>query len=106
MYCSRITYQCYWCSYTCINFVVFDNSPCLPLFTYHFFYQQAKFDTQSKLKSLQSEHEQLQETHDEEMDNKSSLQTQLASAKSEAATWKNKFETEATPRIEELEEGK
>ncbi len=75
---------------------------------YHFFLsiQQAKFDIQSKYKALQSEHEQLQETHDEEMDSKSSLQSQMTSAKSEVATWKNKFETEATPRIEELEEAK
>jgi len=27
-------------------------------------------------------------------------------AKSEAASWKNKFEAEATPRIEELEDAK
>lgn len=67
---------------------------------------QAKFDIQSKFKSLQSEHGQLQETLDEEMDGKSSLQSQLTSAKAEAANWKNKFETEAAPRIEELEDGK
>lgn len=48
----------------------------------------------------------MQETLDEEIEGKSSLQSQLASAKSEAANWKNKFETEATPRIEELEDGK
>ena len=60
----------------------------------------------SKLKMLQSEHAQLQETFDEEMDAKSSLQSQLTNAKSDAAAWRSKYETEATPRIEELEEAK
>ena len=34
------------------------------------------------------------------------MQKQLMTAKNEANTWKNKFETEATPRIEELEDAK
>ena len=68
--------------------------------------QQAKIDSQSKLKALQAEHAQLQENLDEEMEAKGAIQRQLANVKTEAATWKGKFENEATPRIEELEDGK
>lgn len=34
------------------------------------------------------------------------MQKLLVNAKSEAASWKNKFDAEATPRIEELEDAK
>ena len=37
---------------------------------------------------------------------KAMLQKQLMVAKNEAGTWKNKFENEAAPRIEELEDAK
>lgn len=47
-----------------------------------------------------------QESIEEEQDSKAELQKQLVNAKSEAASWKNKFESEATPRIEELEDAK
>lgn len=47
-----------------------------------------------------------QESIEEEQDSKAELQKQLVNAKSEAASWKNKFDSEATPRIEELEDAK
>ena len=47
-----------------------------------------------------------QESIEEEQDSKAELQKQLVNAKSEAANWKNKFDSEATPRIEELEDAK
>ena len=34
------------------------------------------------------------------------MQKQLTTAKNDANTWKNKFQNEATPRIEELEDAK
>jgi len=47
-----------------------------------------------------------QESIEEEQDSKAELQKQLVNAKSEAASWKNKFDSEASPRIEELEDAK
>ena len=47
-----------------------------------------------------------QESLEEEQEGKAALQKQLMAAKSEASMWKGKFETEATPRIEELEDSK
>ena len=63
-------------------------------------------DAQSKLKSAQAEVSQLQDALEEEQESKATLQKQLVAAKNEAASWKNKFENEATPRIEELEDSK
>ena len=67
---------------------------------------QAKHDAQSKLKQVQLDLQQSQESVEEEQDSKAELQKQLVSAKTEAAMWKGKFEGEAQPRIEELEEAK
>lgn len=70
------------------------------------FFKQAKMDAQSKLRSAQNELEQLQETLEEEQESKATLQKQLAAAKSDASSWRDKYENEATPRIEEIEEAK
>lgn len=67
---------------------------------------QAKHDAQSKLRQSQLDLQQSQETIEEEQDSKGELQKQLVAAKAEAAMWKGKFEGEAQPRIEELEEAK
>ena len=67
---------------------------------------QAKLDAQSRLKQSQNEIQNLQDSLEEEQDSKSEMQKHLSSAKNEAAQWKAKFETEAAPRIEELEESK
>ena len=48
----------------------------------------------------------VQESLEEEQEGKAAVQKQLMTAKNDAITWKNKFETEATPRIEELEDSK
>jgi septal ring factor EnvC (AmiA/AmiB activator) len=58
------------------------------------------------LRSAQSDIAQLQESLDEEQESKAAVQKQLAAAKSEANTWKAKYEGEAVPKIEELEESK
>ena len=50
--------------------------------------------------------EQLKESLDEEQESKAAIQKQLAAAKTEANTWKSKYEGEAVPKIEELEESK
>ena len=47
-----------------------------------------------------------QDSLEEEQEGRAALQKQLMTAKNEANTWKNKFENEATPRLEELEEAK
>lgn len=48
----------------------------------------------------------MQDSLEEEQEGKAALQKQLMTAKNEASTWKTKFETEAAPRIEELEDSK
>ena len=58
------------------------------------------------MKQAQNEVQNLNETVEEEQDSKSELSKQLAAAKAEAAQWKNKFETEINPRMEELEDSK
>ena len=63
-------------------------------------------DAQSKLKSAQAELSQLQDDFEGEQESKGHLQKQLTSAKNDAASWKNRFDNEATPKIEELEDGK
>lgn len=63
-------------------------------------------DALSKLRSAQNELEQLQENLEEEQEGKATLQKQLATAKGDASSWRDKFENEATPRLEELEEAK
>lgn len=67
---------------------------------------QAKHDAQAKLRQVQLDLQQLQETMEEEQDSKAEVQKQLVAAKTEAALWKGKFEGEAQPRIEELEDAK
>ena len=67
---------------------------------------QAKHDAQAKLRQVQLDLQQLQESLEEEQDSKAEVQKQLVAAKTEAAMWKGKFEGEAQPRIEELEEAK
>ena len=69
-------------------------------------FTQAKLDAQSRLKQAQNENQNLQDSLEEEQDSKSELQKQLSATKNDAAQWKAKFETEATPRIEELEDAK
>jgi myosin heavy chain 6/7 len=66
----------------------------------------AKQDAQSKLRNMTSELSSTQESLEEEQEAKATLQKQLMAAKNDANTWKNKFETEATPKIEELEDSK
>lgn len=63
-------------------------------------------DAISKLKQAEADLANAQESIEEEQDSKAELQKQLVNAKSEAANWKNKFDSEATPRIEELEDAK
>lgn len=58
------------------------------------------------MRSALADNAQLQESLEEEQESKAALQKQLATAKSDANTWKSKFEGEATPKIEELEEAK
>lgn len=77
--------------------------PSVPSFL---FPPQAKLDAQSRLKQLQADIAQLQDSLEEEQESKSAVQKQLMTAKNDAASWKNKFENEATPRLEELEESK
>ena len=67
---------------------------------------QAKQDAQSKLRHLTAELANTQDTLEEELEGKAAMQKQLMAAKSDGSSWKNKFETEATPRIEELEDAK
>jgi hypothetical protein len=55
---------------------------------------------------MTSELSSTQESLEEEQEAKATLQKQLMAAKNDANTWKNKFETEATPKIEELEDSK
>ena len=71
-----------------------------------FIVTQGKLEAQSKLRSAQSEMAQLQDSLDEEREAKNALQKQLAAAKSDANTWRSKFEGEAIQRIEELEDAK
>ena len=47
-----------------------------------------------------------QDSLEEEQEGKAVLQKQMMTAKNDANTWKNKFESEAMPRIEELEDTK
>ena len=63
-------------------------------------------DAVAKLKQVEADLANAQESIEEEQDSKAELQKQLVNAKSEAASWKNKFDSEATPRIEELEDAK
>ena len=63
-------------------------------------------DAQSRLKQAHADIAQLQDNLEEEQESKSGIQKQLMTAKNDAATYRNKFENEATPRIEELEEAK
>ena len=71
-----------------------------------FFFLQGKLEFQSKLKSAQADLAQLQDSLDEEQEAKNALQKQLAAAKSDANMWRNKYEGEATQRMEELEDAK
>lgn len=72
----------------------------------HFCPLQGKLDAITKLKQAEADLANAQESIEEEQDSKAELQKQLVNAKSEAASWKNKFDSEATPRIEELEDAK
>lgn len=47
-----------------------------------------------------------QDSLEEEQEGKAALQKQMVAAKNDANLWKGKFENEATPRIEELEDAK
>ena len=67
---------------------------------------KAKLDALSKLKLAQAEVQNLQDSLEEEQEGKSDVQRQLTAAKSDANQWRSKFESEATPRIEELEDNK
>ena len=75
----------------------------IPLVLIH---KQAKQDAQAKLRQAQADLSNAQDALEEEQEMKAMLQKQLMAAKNEAGTWKNKFENEATPRIEELEDAK
>ena len=82
----------------------FPSPPSFPSFLP--FPPQAKVDVQSRLKQLQADIVQLQDSLEEEQESKSAIQKQLMTTKNDAASWKNKFENEATPRLEELEDSK
>ena len=84
----------------------FSLSPLPSLPPFLPFPPQAKVDAQSRLKQLQADIAQLQDSLEEEQESKSAIQKQLMTAKNDAASWKNKFENEATPRLEELEDSK
>ena len=58
------------------------------------------------MRSAQSDIGQLQEALDEEQESKAAIQKQLANTKNEANNWKSKYEGEALPKIEELDESK
>ena len=63
-------------------------------------------DALAKLKLAQADVQSLQDALEEEQDGKSEIQKQLTAAKSEATQLKSKFDNEATPKIEELEDNK
>ncbi len=63
-------------------------------------------DALSKLKQAEAEIQNLQDSLEEEQDSKSELQRQMTAAKNDAAQWRSKYDSEAMPRIEELEDSK
>lgn len=67
---------------------------------------QAKQDAQTKLRQATADLSSTQDSLEEEQEAKSALQKQMMAAKNDANLWKGKFENEATPRIEELEDAK
>lgn len=67
---------------------------------------QAKQDAQTKLRQMTADHSSAQDSLEEEQEAKAAMQKQLMAAKNDANLWKGKFENEATPRIEELEDAK
>ena len=72
----------------------------------YYYCTQAKQDAQSKLRQATAELTSVQDSLDEEQEGKAAVEKQLMTAKNDANMWKSKFETEATPRIEELEDSK
>ena len=63
-------------------------------------------DALTKLKLAQADVQNLQDALEEEQEGKSEIQKQLTAARSEATQLKSKFDNEATPKIEELEDNK
>ena len=69
---------------------------------------QGKLDVISKLKQAEADLANAQESIEAEQDSKlkAELQKQSMNANSKATNWKNKFDSEATSHIEELENAK
>lgn len=55
------------------------------------------------MKNLEVDLEQANESLEEEQEARSDLEKELSKAKSEAASWKRKFDEEGTAKSEELE---
>ena len=61
---------------------------------------------QSKVSGLLSENDSLQDMVDQEQGEKATVQEKLLKSNSESAQWKSRYEREALPQIEELEDAK
>lgn len=61
---------------------------------------------QSKVSGLLAENDSLQDLVDQEQGEKSAVQEKLLKSNAEAAQWKSKYEREALPQIEDLEDSK
>ena len=69
-------------------------------------FDQAKQEAHSKMNGLLNENDSLSDMLDQEQEEKSILQDKLLKANAEAGLWKGKYEKDALPQIEELEEAK
>lgn len=70
------------------------------------FWGQAKNALAHSLQSSRHDCDLLREQFEEEQEAKAELQRSLSKANSEVALWRNKYETDAIQRTEELEEAK
>lgn len=67
---------------------------------------QAKNALAHSLQSSRHDCDLLREQYEEEQEAKAELQRALSKANTEVALWRNKYETDAIQRTEELEEAK
>lgn len=70
------------------------------------FWEQAKNALAHSLQSARHDCDLLREQFEEEQEAKAELQRNLSKANTEVALWRNKYETDAIQRTEELEEAK
>ncbi|XP_072288188.1 LOW QUALITY PROTEIN: uncharacterized protein [Pyxicephalus adspersus] len=76
------------------------------IFLWYILFPQAKNALAHALQSARHDCDLLREQFDEEQEGKSELQRNLSKCNAEVALWRNKYETDAIQRTEELEEAK